>query len=121
MLYDNGQLALTYINAHKQMPPEADPMRYATVAREICDYVLREMRDETGMFWSAQDAEVDACEGLNYLWLAPEVSAALDDPQLEKVASELYGLTLGTNFQDPHQHDQPRRNVLFLPVSIANY
>jgi uncharacterized protein YyaL (SSP411 family) len=122
MLYDNGQLALVYANAHMTMEPADEPMRYATIAKEICDYVLREMTDDTGMFYSAQDAEVDACEGLNYLWLTDEIeNALLDDPALAKLACELYGLDQGTNFQDPHQHDQPRRNVLFLPQSLVDF
>jgi len=121
MLYDNGQLALTYINAHQTMPPENEPERYANTAREICDYVLREMCDPTGMFWSAQDAEVDACEGLNYLWLADQISHALGNEPLNQTANELYGLSLGTNFQDPHQAKEPRRNVLFLPVTLADF
>ncbi|MFG0250537.1 MAG: thioredoxin domain-containing protein [Phycisphaeraceae bacterium JB051] len=121
MLYDNGQLALVYANAHMTMEPEDEPTRYTTIAREICDYVLREMTDETGMFFSAQDAEVDACEGLNYLWLTDEIEKAIDNPALSKLACELYGLDKGTNFQDPHQHDQPRRNVLFLPQSMSDF
>lgn len=121
MLYDNGQLALVYANAHVATPPADEPQRYATIAREICDYVLREMLDDTGMFYSAQDAEVDACEGLNYLWLIDEVEHAIDDSDLSQLAIAMYGLDQGTNFQDPHQHDQPRRNVLYLPQTLADF
>lgn len=118
MLYDNGQLATVYSNAHEAMPPNGDPNRYGNIAREICDYVLHEMLDESGMFWSAQDAEVDAKEGLNYLWLPPEVLEALEDPKLVKFATEIYGISQGPNFQDPHHADEPKRNVLFLPVTL---
>lgn len=123
MLYDNGQLAQVYANAHRTMPPppEDEPNRYATVAREICDYVLREMRDSTGMFWSAQDAEVDAREGLNYLWTADQLPQAITDPNLAQLAAELYGINKGANFQDPHHPDEPRRNVLYLPMSLADF
>lgn len=120
MLYDNGQLAMVYANAHHAMPPANEPMRYADVAREICDYVLREMRDPSGMFWSAQDAEVDAKEGLNYLWLPDHIKDAIEDQNVANLAIELYGLSRGTNFQDPHQTAEPRQNVLFLPMSLAD-
>ncbi len=115
MLYDNGQLAEVYLQAHQQMPLESDPDFFAHVARDICDYVLREMTDATGAFWSAQDAEVDAREGGNYLWLPPQVRDALQDETLAELALTLYGLNAGTNFQDPHHLDEQPQNVLFVP------
>ncbi len=121
MLYDNGQLAETYIKAHEQKlaSPTDDPQFYARVARRICDYVLLEMLDQSGGFWSAQDAEVDAKEGLNYLWVKKEIHAAIKDPKGAALALQMYGFGGGTNFQDPHHAKEPRRNVLFLPQPLT--
>src|SRR5690606_31546928 len=76
MLYDNGQLVQAYLAAHILEPDPQDPELYSRVARETCDYVIREMTDRSGAFWSAQDAEVDAHEGANYLWHAEQVREA---------------------------------------------
>ena len=121
MLYDNGQLVQAYLYADRIRPSrdrEADPAFYARVARQTCDYVLREMTDESGAFWSAQDAEVDAREGGNYVWTADEVRAAIDDESLVELALKVYGLDAGTNFRDPHDPDAQPVNVLYLPQRL---
>ncbi|HVZ94640.1 MAG TPA: DUF255 domain-containing protein, partial [Phycisphaerales bacterium] len=110
MLYDNAQLASIYARAYAIGKDEFD----ARILRRTLDYVLREMTDpETGAFFSAQDAEVDGREGLNYLWTREELAAALGGEEAA-FASWVYGLDGGPNFRDPHHHDEPARNVLFL-------
>jgi uncharacterized protein YyaL (SSP411 family) len=118
MLYDNGQLVEAYLAAHEVRPDPQDPGLYSRVVRETCDYVLREMTDPTGAFWSAQDAEVDSREGLNYLWTPRQVRAALNEADLADLAVQMYGLDGGVNFQDPHHPDEPSSNVLFLPKRL---
>ena len=118
MLYDNGQLIEAYLTAHATRPKTKDPQFFARVVRETCDYILREMTDSTGTFWSAQDAEVDAREGLNYLWTPQQIQKAVGDGKLAALATQLYGLDEGTNFQDPHHRDEPPANVLYLPLRL---
>ncbi len=118
MLYDNGQLIEAYLTAHATCPKTKDPQFFARVVRETCDYILREMTDSTGTFWSAQDAEVDAREGLNYLWTPQQIQKAVGDGKLAALATQLYGLDEGTNFQDPHHRDEPPANVLYLPLRL---
>jgi uncharacterized protein YyaL (SSP411 family) len=108
MLYDNGQLAHLYARAAGVY---GDPY-YAEVARRVCDYVLREMADPAGGFWSAQDAEVDHREGLNYLWTPDEFDAVLGDDAA--FAKAVYGLDGSVIFQDPHHPDEAPRWVLRL-------
>jgi hypothetical protein len=116
MLYDNGQLAELYAAAYTSHPDSDFRYEFGWVAKGTCDYILREMTDPTGMFWSAQDAEVDAQEGLNYLWTVAEVEQAIgDDGPPSGLALEMYGLDRGPNFQDPHAPDAEPKNVLFLP------
>lgn len=121
MLYDNGQLVELYLKAavpDRKSTNAKDPGQYHRIARQSCDYVLREMTDPTGTFWSAQDAEVDAREGANYVWTAKEVRDAIDDDILADLAVKMYGLDKGTNFQDPHDASAPAANVLYLPKSL---
>ena len=107
MLYDNAQLAHLYARAAGVY---ADDW-YARVAERACDYVLREMTDGRGGFFSAQDAEVDRREGLNYLWTPDEIDAVLDAEDAA-FAKRVYNLDQSANFKDPHHPDEPARWVL---------
>ena len=73
MLYDNAMLGWIYVEAWRQ----TGLTRYATVARGIFDFVLREMTSPEGAFYTAFDAEVDSREGLNYLWTRSEIENVL--------------------------------------------
>ena len=118
MLYDNAQLVEVYLIAQSIKPDAKDPALYDRIAREVLDYVLREMTDPTGTFWSAQDAEVDAKEGQNYVWTADQVKAVIKDEKLAALALKMYGLDLGPNFQDPHDRNADPVNVIFLPKRL---
>jgi uncharacterized protein YyaL (SSP411 family) len=117
MLYDNGMLASVYAEVYERTANDF----YAEIVTETLDYVLREMVDETGAFWSAQDAESNAREGQSYLWTSSEVRAALAEAGLPEAwgdfAIKLYGLERGTNFRDPHHPEEPASNVLFLSAT----
>ena len=132
MLYDNGQMLSLYAAAYERWQGKRFAGLYARVMRETAEYVLREMRDPSGAFWSAQDAEVNAREGLNYLWTPEQVRAALaDEPEdalpgdtayaRTELALQMYGLDRGTNFQDPHHRDDPASNVLHMPVPMSEH
>lgn len=113
MIYDNGQLASVYAEAYARTN---DPY-YATITRETLDYVLREMTHADGAFFSAQDAEVNAREGLNYLWKPEEIRSVLDAAGMSddvEFTLAVYGLDAGTNFTDPHHPEDGPTNILFL-------
>jgi uncharacterized protein len=113
MLYDNAMLAWVYAEAFAQTGDN----RHADVARGILDFILREMTDQRGGFYTAFDAEVDAQEGLSYLWTADEIEAALG-PDAE-LFNRVYGVSAGPNFADPHNgRGAPDKNILFLPEPI---
>ncbi|MFG0244948.1 MAG: thioredoxin domain-containing protein [Phycisphaerales bacterium JB052] len=122
MLYDNAQLARTFTRASAVLNDEY----YAGVARQTLNYCLTEMTDPDNPgvngFYSAQDAEVDGKEGLNYLWTREEFEAALaDHPELLPLAIDLYGLDASPNFQDPHHPSEPRRFVLRLASRFEDF
>ena len=121
MLYDNGQLVEAYCVAQELKPVEADERLYPDVIRGTCEYVLREMVDPLGPFWSAQDAEVDAMEGGNYVWTAEQVLAALGEGEDAKLALAFYGLDAGPNFRDPHHPDAEPVNVLYQPTPLHEF
>jgi len=53
MTYDQAQIAQLYLLAYQLTGEE----EFAAVARQTLDYLLREMRDEKGGFYSAEDAD----------------------------------------------------------------
>ncbi|MFK7790009.1 MAG: DUF255 domain-containing protein [Phycisphaeraceae bacterium] len=116
MLYDNGQLAELYAGYLESTDSDDElvPVFKRGLAA-IGDYVIREMTDPSGAFWSAQDAEVDGQEGLNYLWMQDEMRDACGDEKLAALTEQLYGMDCGTNFQDPHHPANAPTNVLFVP------
>ncbi|MBK7404941.1 MAG: thioredoxin domain-containing protein [Phycisphaerales bacterium] len=117
MLYDQALLALLYTRAATVY----DDAEYKRVVRETLEYVLREMTDTLGGFFSAQDAEVGGREGQNYLWTPTQLAETLDPGDAEFAAS-VYGLEKGPNFRDPHHPQEPASNVLRLearPTAIA--
>ncbi|MHC4271246.1 MAG: thioredoxin domain-containing protein [Planctomycetota bacterium] len=95
MLYDQALISLSYIQAY-QVTGKSD---YALVAREIFDYVLRDMADPKGGFYSAEDADSEGKEGTFYLWEPDEVKEVLGVDDAE-VFNSYYGVTAGGNFED---------------------
>ena len=69
MLYDNAQLASVYLDAYQVT---RDP-EYARVARETLDYVIREMQEPNGAYFSATDADSEGVEGKFFVWTLDEV------------------------------------------------
>jgi len=93
MLYDNAQLARLYLHAwqHTQNP------FFRTITEEILDYVLREMTDPSGGFYSTQDADSEGEEGKFFVWIPDEIEAALGDDAQAFMAA--YGVTQEGNFE----------------------
>jgi uncharacterized protein YyaL (SSP411 family) len=120
MLYDNAQLAALYARAAAFYNDD----EYARTARRVTAWLANEMTDPaTGAFWSAQDAQVNGREGLNYLWTQQTFRDALTPAPSEpddagvaqrdaQTAEAVYGLSGPPNFQDPHHPAEPPSYVL---------
>lgn len=94
MLYDNALMVMTYIEAY-QVTGKA---QYAEVAEQIITYVLRDMTDEGGGFYSAEDADSEGEEGKFYVWTMDEVEEVLGIEEGD-LYNEIYGLTESGNFE----------------------
>ena len=73
MLYDNALLVPAYLEAYQPTGEE----RFANVVRETLDYVLREMTQPQGGFYSTQDADSEGEEGKFFVWTSQEIEAIL--------------------------------------------
>jgi uncharacterized protein YyaL (SSP411 family) len=93
MLYDNAQLICCYLAAFQKTGDE----KYAAIARESLDYLLRDMRDESGGIHSSEDADSEGEEGKFYVFTPEEVRQVLGDeaPRF----CETYGITSSGNFE----------------------
>ncbi len=79
MLYDNALLAIAYLEAKLATGNRA----YGRVAEQVFEYVLRDMTDSAGGFYSAEDADSEGVEGKFYLWTPDEVEAVLGSEEGE--------------------------------------
>jgi uncharacterized protein YyaL (SSP411 family) len=101
MLYDNAQLARIYLHAWQVT---GEPF-YRTITEEILDYVVREMTDPAGGFYSTQDADSEGVEGKFFIWTPAEIRDLLGavptgSPQTEAEAfMDAYGVTERGNFE----------------------
>ena len=119
MLYDQAQLVLAYLEGAQA---SGDPF-YAEVAEDTLLYVLREMTDEGGGFYSADDADsvppehaadeaAHKTEGAFYLWRADELDALLGaDAAVVKLR---FGVEADGNAPADPQHEFTGKNLLYV-------
>ncbi len=94
MLYDNALLSRAYLEAY-QLTGQKE---YARVTHEIFNYLLRDMTDPQGGFYSAEDADSEGHEGKFYVWNPDEIKTILGDKD-GFVFCQLYGVTDHGNFE----------------------
>jgi hypothetical protein len=94
MLYDQAQLASVYLHAWLAFE---DP-EYRRICEETLDYVLREMTDPSGGFYTAQDADSEGEEGKFFVWTADEIRAVLGEADAG-TALAYWGVDRGPNFE----------------------
>ncbi|MSR76707.1 MAG: thioredoxin domain-containing protein [Candidatus Omnitrophica bacterium] len=94
MLYDQAILTRVYLEAWQvtQTP------FYSEVARDILNYVSRDMTHPEGGFFSAQDADSEGIEGKFYVWNSSETKAILGDPDAQ-IFNLYYDVTPQGNFE----------------------
>jgi uncharacterized protein YyaL (SSP411 family) len=93
MSYDNSQLARVYLHTWQMTGNEF----FRTITEEILDYVVREMTDPAGGFYSTQDADSEGMEGKFFVWTPDEIREVLGSEADAFMAA--YGVTPGGNFE----------------------
>ena len=105
MLYDNALLSRLYLHIY-QITKDESARR---IAEQTLDYVVREMTDARGGFYSSQDADSEGEEGKFFVWSRDEVNSALGDRDAS-VFCDYYDITDGGNFEG--------RNILRVNASL---
>src|SRR5688572_25792453 len=125
MLYDQAQLVLAYLEAAQATGEDF----YATVAEDTLHYVMRDLTDPSGGFYSAEDADslppeqaadpgAHKTEGAFYIWSDGEIRQLLGDDA--EIARRRFGIEPDGNApQDPHG-EFLGKNLLYVAQSIED-
>ncbi len=97
MLYDNAQLLPLYADAHR-MSGDAE---FAAAAHRTAQWVMEEMQDAGGGYYSSLDADSEGGEGKFYVWSAAQVKELLSADEWRAVRIR-YGLGGAPNFEGKH-------------------
>jgi uncharacterized protein YyaL (SSP411 family) len=108
MLYDNAQLLSVYSEAYQL---SKDPL-YKTVVYETFSWLVREMTDTDGGFYSALDADTEGIEGKYYTWTWDE---------LEQTLHENTALVANYFKATPQGNWEHGRNILIAPMDDQSF
>lgn len=106
MLYDNALLISVYATAYSITKQES----YKNVVEETWAFIERELMDESGLFYSALDADSEGEEGKFYTWSWQEWAMILEDDA--SVLAAYFGITKEGNWEET--------NILHLSKNLAN-
>jgi uncharacterized protein YyaL (SSP411 family) len=94
MLYDNALLAKVYLEAYQV----THNVFFAQIATETLDWVVRELTDANGGFYSAVDADSEGIEGAFYVWTPTKIKAVVGEAD-GNILCRYYGVTPHGNFE----------------------
>ena len=114
MLYDQALCAMAYVEAWQVTK---DPL-YERAAREILEYVSRDLTSPGGGFYSAEDADSEGEEGLFYLWKTSEVRALLETEDADWVISH-FRMKDDGNYKDEATGRMTGRNIPHLEAALT--
>ncbi len=94
MLYDNGQL----LAVSAQAAVATGDALFRRVAQETADWILRDLANPAGAYYSTLDADSEGHEGKFYVWTPDEARALLDEREYAVLARR-FGLDRDANFE----------------------
>ena len=111
MLYDQALIAMLYTEAFSA----TRKVEYKKIAQQIYEYVLRDMTDSEGGFYSAEDADSEGVEGKFYYWTYDELYSILDKDSAD-ILVEVFNVKKNGNFNDGYSNDS-NNNILHKKLS----
>ena len=120
MLYDQAILSRAYLEAYQATGKK----EYAQSAREIFEYVLRDMAGPEGGFYSAEDADSlplenpkEEREGAFYVWSEKEISNILSKTEAG-IFNYYFGVLAPGNVSADPSGDFQGKNILYIAHSL---
>jgi uncharacterized protein YyaL (SSP411 family) len=109
MLYDNALLTRIYLYAYQQT---RNPL-YRRIAEETLEYLIRDMTDPGGGFYSSEDADSEGEEGKFYVWKRAEVLSTLGEDD-GAIFCDFFDITEEGNFEHGN-------SILNTPLSLGQF
>jgi len=113
MLYDQALYVIANLECFQLSQKES----FAQNARETLAYVLRDMTDPDGGFYSAEDADSEGEEGKFYVWTKEEVAKILGKEKAARFI-KVYNFTEEGTFIEEATRERTGTNVPFLQVPL---
>jgi uncharacterized protein YyaL (SSP411 family) len=110
MLYDQALLAMAYLKAFQITQ---NPL-FEQTARAVFTYVLRDMTDPRGGFYTAEDADSEGEEGKFYVWSQSEFEQVAGRGDADVPWTRILNLQSEGNFLDEATHRKTGANILHL-------
>jgi uncharacterized protein YyaL (SSP411 family) len=107
MLYDQAMHLLAYSEAWQS---SKNPL-YKQTSQSIATYLLRDLQNEDGTFYSAEDADSEGEEGTFYLWAIDEIREVLPENEAN-LAIDIFNIKPQGNYRDETTHRNTGTNIL---------
>lgn len=108
MLYDQALLTLAAVDAFQATSASF----FSTMVDEISEYVLRDLTDPQGGFYSGEDADSEGVEGTFYLW-TPQ--------QIEEVLGHEHGTIFSHCYEVSELGNFEGKNILRLEMDVNQW
>lgn len=114
MLYDQANL----ISAYSELYSVTKNEEYKDIAKDIINYIIRELLSEDGVFYSAEDADSEGIEGKFYVWTKKEIEKILGiDAELY---CKIYNIYSNGNYKEEIAGHGAGGNIIYLKDSLSN-
>ena len=115
MLYDQASLMIAYGEAYQITKKQ----EYADVAREIFEYVTRNLTSAEGAFYSAENADSEGEEGKFYIWSKREIEDIIKDENEASIFMKVFNIHDEGNFEDEATREKTGMNIPYLREKVG--
>jgi uncharacterized protein YyaL (SSP411 family) len=113
MLYDQAMLTITYLETYQATGKK----EFKETAQATLTYVLRDLTDPDGGFYSAEDADVEGNEGEFYLWTENDIRNLIPNADADLIMS-VFNIRNDGNFEEESTQEKTGANILHLTKSL---
>jgi uncharacterized protein YyaL (SSP411 family) len=115
MHYDQAMLLMAYTETYQITKKDL----YKQTVQEIIEYVIRDMTNEEGVFFSAEDADSEGEEGKFYTWTFQEIKDILK--QDSDLAIKIFNIKEEGNYLEEATGHPTGRNIIYLSKPLRDY